>query len=123
MCVDCAGERRPVDIVPREDGLYDCVYHPQSEGKAKVEVRYANQHVPGSPFHTRVSPGHDASKVKVSGDGVQPTGVMASMPVSFVIDTRDAGLADLDVVIQVRHHAVFSLLKVHRVVWSISAVL
>ena len=37
----------------------------------------------------------------VSGEGVRPRGVLASMPTSFLIDTREAGLADLDVVIQV----------------------
>jgi len=54
-----------------------------------------------SPFKTRILPSFDASKVVVSGDGVRPRGVLASMPTSFVIDTREAGLADLDVVIQV----------------------
>ena len=46
-------------------------------------------------------PQFDPSKVKVTGDGVKPQGVLASVPVSFVIDTREAGIADLDVVIQV----------------------
>jgi filamin len=50
-----------------------------------------------------VLPVFDASKVKVSGEGVQPQGVKASLPVSFTIETREAGLADLDVVIQVRY--------------------
>ncbi len=36
----------------------------------------------------------------ISGDGVKPHGNLASVPVSFVIDTREAGVADLDVVIQ-----------------------
>ena len=54
-----------------------------------------------SPFNTRILPSFDASKVVVSGDGVKPTGVLASLPTSFMIDTREAGLADLDVVIQV----------------------
>ena len=54
-----------------------------------------------SPFKTRILPSFDASKVTVSGDGVRPRGVLASLPTSFVIDTREAGLADLDVVIQV----------------------
>jgi len=54
-----------------------------------------------SPFKTRILPSFDASKVIVSGDGVRPHGVLASLPTSFVIDTREAGLADLDVVIQV----------------------
>ena len=84
-----------------EEGLYDCVYVPQVEGPAKVEVRYANQHVPGSPFQTNILPGFDPSKVKVTGDGVKPSGVLASVPVSFTVDTREAGHADLDVVIRV----------------------
>ena len=54
-----------------------------------------------SPFKTRILPSFDASKVVVSGDGVRPRGVLASIPTSFLIDTREAGLADLDVVIQV----------------------
>ena len=43
----------------------------------------------------------DASKVKVSGEGVKPTGVLASLPVSFTIDSREAGVADVDVNIKV----------------------
>ena len=54
-----------------------------------------------SPFQTTVLPTFDASKVKVTGDGVKPTGVPASMPATFTVDTREAGIADLDVLIQV----------------------
>ena len=53
-----------------------------------------------SPFNVNVQPGVDVNKVRLSGDGIQPE-VLASMPVQFVIDTRDAGIAELDVVIQV----------------------
>ena len=45
--------------------------------------------------------GHDASKVKVYGDGVKPTGVLASLPVSFTVDTSQAGIADVDILIEV----------------------
>ena len=48
----------------------------------------------------RVEPGVDAKKVRLSGDGLQPT-VLASMPVQFVVDTREAGDAPIDVEIQV----------------------
>ena len=54
-----------------------------------------------SPFQTHILPQFDASRVRVTGDGVKPQGVLASIPVSFTIDTRDAGIADLDVSIQV----------------------
>ena len=45
-------------------------------------------------------PAFDASKVRVDGPGVKSS-LPASVPVSFTIDTREAGIADLDVVIQV----------------------
>lgn len=37
----------------------------------------------------------------MTGDGVKPSGVLASIPAKFTIDTREAGTADIDVVIQV----------------------
>ena len=36
-------------------------------------------------------PGHDASKVRASGPGLDTKGVPASLPVEFTIDARDAG--------------------------------
>jgi len=47
-------------------------------------------------------PKSDASKVRVHGDGINPTGVKASNPVSFVVDTSDAGDANVDVIIKVK---------------------
>ena len=55
-----------------------------------------------SPFKVRVMPGMDPGKVVVSGNGVQPRGVLASLPTTFLVDARKAGTADLDVMIQVR---------------------
>ena len=49
-------------------------------------------------------PGIDPNKVIVTGNGVQPRGVLASLPTSFLVDTRDAGVADLDVMIQVHDY-------------------
>jgi len=44
----------------------------------------------------------DARKVTVSGVGVKPEGIPASLPISFKVDTREAGQANLDVVVQAR---------------------
>ena len=54
-----------------------------------------------SPFKTKVEPRFDANLVKVTGEGVRQEGVLASLPVAFTVDARDAGLADLEVAIQV----------------------
>lgn len=44
-----------------------------------------------SPFKVMSQPGHDASKVRASGPGLDKKGVPASLPVEFTIDARDAG--------------------------------
>lgn len=53
-----------------------------------------------------VFPGADASKVLVSGPGVGKN-VHASMPAQFTIDTRNAGIAPLDVLVQV-HNVIYA---------------
>lgn len=64
--------------------------------------QFIDDFIHSSPFSMAVQPGSPADKVKVSGDGIQPT-VLASMPVQFTVDTREAKTpADVDVVIQVR---------------------
>lgn len=44
-----------------------------------------------SPFKIKTLPAHDASKVRASGPGLNASGVLASLPVEFTIDARDAG--------------------------------
>lgn len=51
-------------------------------------------------------PGHDASKVRASGPGLDTKGVSASLPVEFTIDARDAGEGLLTVQILVRAETV-----------------
>ena len=82
-------------------GVYAANYTPVAEGPMVVEVKHANQQVPGSPFQVQANPGVDAKKVKVTGPGVGGT-VPASLPAAFTVDTRDAGEAPLDVFVKVR---------------------
>ncbi|XP_078339973.1 filamin-A-like isoform X11 [Crassostrea virginica] len=98
-CTDQRGRVQPAQLTPVAEGVVDATYYPVEEGPCKVDVKYANQHVPGSPFKTNVEPGVDASRVRVSGAGVQDN-IPASLPVTFLIDTREAGIADLEVLIK-----------------------
>nr|XP_022299044.1 filamin-A-like isoform X13 [Crassostrea virginica] len=98
-CTDQRGRVQPAQLTPVAEGVVDATYYPVEEGPCKVDVKYANQHVPGSPFKTNVEPGVDASRVRVSGAGVQDS-IPASLPVTFLIDTREAGIADLEVLIK-----------------------
>ncbi|XP_074644607.1 filamin-A-like isoform X5 [Tubulanus polymorphus] len=94
--IDKKGKKKPAEVTPVGDGTYDCTYTPETEGPCKVEVKYADKQIPGSPFGTNILPAHDVTKVKVDGTGIKPE-VMASFPVTFMIDTREAGIADLEV--------------------------
>lgn len=61
-----------------------------------VAVKYAGQHVPGSPFALRVVGAPDASKVRVYGPGIEH-GVLATFQSRFICDTRGAGAGQLTV--------------------------
>ncbi|XP_041113591.1 filamin-C isoform X5 [Polyodon spathula] len=85
------GVAEPVDIKDNGDGTHTVKYTPAMDGPYTVTVKYADQEVPRSPFKIKVSPTHDASKVRASGPGLNASGVPASLPVEFTIDARDAG--------------------------------
>ena len=51
----------------------------------------------------KILPVFDASKVLVSGPGVE-NGIPASLPTAFLVDTTDAGDADLDIAVQVNSY-------------------
>ncbi|XP_077979659.1 filamin-A-like [Glandiceps talaboti] len=93
------GPKEKAVVKDNGDGTFECSYMPQTEGKCDVEVKYADKHIPQSPFHTKILPSHDASKVKVKGPGVEKSAIPASMPIEFIVDTRDAGDAELTITI------------------------
>ncbi|XP_041746793.2 filamin-C-like [Coregonus clupeaformis] len=81
----------PVAVKNNGDGTHTVNYTPVQDGPYTVSVKYGDQEVPRSPFKVRSQPGHDASKVRASGPGLDKSGVPASLPVEFTIDARDAG--------------------------------
>uniref|UniRef100_A0AAQ4S922 Calponin-homology (CH) domain-containing protein n=1 Tax=Gasterosteus aculeatus aculeatus TaxID=481459 RepID=A0AAQ4S922_GASAC len=89
--VSCPGTVEPVGVKNNGDGTHTVHYTPAQDGPYTVAVKYADQEVPHSPFKVMSQPGHDASKVRASGPGLDTKGVPASLPVEFTIDARDAG--------------------------------
>ncbi|XP_061399874.1 filamin-A isoform X2 [Musca vetustissima] len=79
---------------------YSISYIPKMEGEHKVIVKFSGRDIPKSPFPVKVE-GHagDASKVKVTGPGIQPSGVVISKPTFFDILTHDAGRGVPEVII------------------------
>ncbi|KAM8868125.1 filamin B a isoform 1-T1 [Synchiropus picturatus] len=90
------GVSEPVQVMDNGNGTQTVSYTPSVEGPYTVDVQYAEEDVPGSPFRFRVLPTHDASKVRASGPGLT-NGVSASFPVEFSIDAKDAGKGQLSV--------------------------
>ncbi|XP_067618137.1 filamin-A isoform X2 [Eurosta solidaginis] len=79
---------------------YSISYIPKAEGEHKVFVKFSGRDIPKSPFPVKVE-GHagDASKVKVTGPGVQPSGVTITKPTFFDIHAKDAGRGVPEVII------------------------
>ncbi|XP_017847553.1 filamin-A isoform X2 [Drosophila busckii] len=79
---------------------YTISYIPKAEGLHKVTVLYSGRDIPKSPFPVKVE-GHagDASKVKVTGPGIQPSGVTIKKGTFFDILTKDAGRGVPEVII------------------------
>jgi filamin len=93
------GQRKPAQIKQLPSGSYDVEYTPEAEGPVKIDVLYGGQHVPNSPFTTESQVGQDITKVALSGDGIKPH-VPATVPVTFTVDTKQAGPAPVEVEIK-----------------------
>lgn len=78
-------------------------YTPEAEGLCQIEVKYDGRHVPGSPFAVQIRKACEPERVKVLGPGVEGP-VLASLPVSFTVDARDAGMGDLTLGLTVSPH-------------------
>ncbi|KAF7233232.1 hypothetical protein EG68_08612 [Paragonimus skrjabini miyazakii] len=97
-------EMRPAHIQPlgaaagkdisQPQHYHKITYTPESEGNCQIEVLYDGKHIPGSPFNVQIRKSCEPERVRVMGPGVEGP-VLASMPVSFTVDARDAGMGDL----------------------------
>ncbi|XP_049804905.1 filamin-A isoform X1 [Schistocerca nitens] len=79
------------------DGSCSVEYIPSEPGDYDVSIKFADQHIPGSPFKVPVEKSVDASAVKAYGPGLDPNKCRADIPVSFKIDASKSGKAPLDV--------------------------
>ena len=79
------------------DGTAVVKYNPSEPGEYTVNVSFADENIPGSPFCPVFLPCTDSTKVNVYGPGIQLYGVKVGDPGDFVIDTSKAGVGALDV--------------------------
>ncbi|XP_013789840.1 filamin-A-like [Limulus polyphemus] len=79
------------------DGTCTVEYIPDEPGNYDIAVKFADQHIPGSPFKVPSSVGVDASKVQAHGPGLEPNNCRANVPLNFTVDARKSGKAPLNV--------------------------
>lgn len=82
------------------DGLYAVNFVPKELGVHTVSVRYAEMHIPGSPFQYTIGPFRDSGShlVKAGGAGLERGEV--GVPSEFNVWTREAGGGALAVSIE-----------------------
>ena len=93
-------------IVSKSNGTYDVSYSPQKVGTYKVNISFADQAIPNSPYEVNVC---DPSKVKVTGPGFDVNGkkldtipVVSTSnkePVCWSVDCTEAGPGNLEAVL------------------------
>nr|CAD7457190.1 unnamed protein product [Timema tahoe] len=92
------------------DGSCSVEYIPTEPGEYDVSIRFADQHIPGSPFKVPVDKHVDASLVKAYGPGLEPSQCRTGSPLTFKVDASKSGKAPLDVKIRSERGTVLNLI-------------
>uniref|UniRef100_A0A3B4AVY0 Calponin-homology (CH) domain-containing protein n=1 Tax=Periophthalmus magnuspinnatus TaxID=409849 RepID=A0A3B4AVY0_9GOBI len=77
------------------DGSCSVSYLPTEPGEYSINILFADQHIPGSPFKATVLPAFDPSKVTASGPGLERGKVNEDG--FFTVDCSKAGDAELTI--------------------------
>lgn len=90
MAVEGPSEAK-LSCVDNRNGVCDVEYLPTEPGEYDITIRFADKHIPGSPFKAIVTELVDASKVKVFGPVVDLGEVRENIPTAFMVDVSEAG--------------------------------
>jgi filamin len=93
----------PKNTVPKifmadDNGIYNLRVDCKKPGRYRINIWWADVHIPKSPIVLKVHKAPDASKVRAFGPGVSPQ-IDVHRPAEFTILTRNAGVGTLTVVV------------------------
>ncbi|XP_048403876.2 filamin-B isoform X1 [Stegostoma tigrinum] len=94
---DAEGIPISVKVKNKGDGITVCSYTPTKPIKHTVAIAWGGVNVSNSPFRINIGQGSHPQKVKVSGPGVERTGLKANEPTHFTVDCTEAGEGDVSV--------------------------
>jgi filamin len=86
------GQALPVRCYQTKGGHLQAEFTVQKPGKCKIDVLHQSKPLPGSPFMCEA---YDSSKVQLTN--IPKSNLAVNHPVSFTLNTKDAGDADVDV--------------------------
>ncbi|XP_032664759.1 filamin-A isoform X4 [Odontomachus brunneus] len=87
-----------VDGKDNYDGSCTVEYVPTEPGDYEISIKFAEQHIPGSPFKVQVVSDSEAKNVAAYGLGLEPEMVREGVPAKFTVDTSACrSAASLDV--------------------------
>ncbi|KAJ8682417.1 hypothetical protein QAD02_018209 [Eretmocerus hayati] len=78
------------------DGSCDVEYLPTEPGDYDISIKFADQHIPGSPFKVQAEK-QEPNNVTAYGPGLQPQMVREGIPQTFTVDSTKVANAVLDV--------------------------
>ena len=81
--------------IAKRAGIHNIKLDPVLHGKYRVNVKWCEEHAPGSPFMLKIYPGSDPSKCRAYGPGLEDGYVGQAS--SFTIHTKGAGAGILKV--------------------------
>ncbi|XP_011497813.1 PREDICTED: filamin-A [Ceratosolen solmsi marchali] len=80
------------------DGSCSVEYLPTESGDYDISIKFADKHIPGSPFRVPVeSPVRGSNNVRAYGPGLEPQMVREGVPATFTVDSTKTSNAVLDV--------------------------
>ncbi|GAB1611177.1 hypothetical protein Ahia01_001404800 [Argonauta hians] len=98
LTAQCVGPHKNAycELVDKHHGVYRLTVQPQEIGRHVLQIKFAGEDVLGSPYVLNIGTYPDASKVRVSGPGVEH-GILATYESRFLVETKGAGAGQLSV--------------------------
>ncbi|KAK3102524.1 hypothetical protein FSP39_011943 [Pinctada imbricata] len=89
--------RPSISAVPGKEGVYLVEYIPAEPGLHSINIMFAGQQIPKSPYGVSVSPASNAKMCYATGRGIQPKGVRVNENADFKVHTKGAGTAEVKI--------------------------
>lgn len=93
----------------QSSNIHKISFTPENHGPCEVQLTFNDKAIPGFPLTVDVRKESEPELVRVVGAGVEGP-VSASLPATFTVDARDAGMGELTLGITVSYFLYYQFL-------------